>query len=440
MPIIPDNDLLVKAQTLKQDALKILNNPESSAEDLDNAEKMLGDAKEMGGRSARLAALRGKANDLLNSGFQPDGDGDSEDGVRDEKQHGGRGGSGKDDAPKHWGKHFGKFLTSVKGAEKGRVDPRLKYFEPEGEAKDLAESAGSTGGYLVPVEFMPTLMQQVEERAIVRPRAMVIPMTRRTIEVPALKQDGTTAGQPHWFGGMLAFWEAEAANIAETEPAFRNITLTAHELTAVTHVSNNLLADSAVSLSALLTGARGFPGVIAWKEDDAFLNGSGAGEPLGVLNAPATLAVARTTALQVKYDDLANMMGKFLDSGNGIWVAHISVKAALMLMNGPAGNPSYLWGNASQGIPDQLLGYPIVFTEKVSALGTRGDIGLYDFGHYYVGDRQSTTIESSDQARWLKNQTSWKVVHRVDGQPWLNLPFTLKDGTTQISPFVTLAT
>jgi regulation of enolase protein 1 (concanavalin A-like superfamily) len=29
-------------------------------------------------------------------------------------------------------------------------------------------------------------------------------------------------------------------------------------------------------------------------------------------------------------------------------------------------------------------------------------------------------------------------VHRVDGQPWLNAPLTYQDGTTQVSPFVTL--
>lgn len=429
--IIPQNDTMNDAAELKAQALAILQNPAVTAEDLDQAEKMLSDAETLATKSVRLAALRERAN-----AFGATGD---EKGMpRDPRIHG-------DDPSlvKPWNGHFGKFLQAIKNAEKGTVDPRLSYFDsevPGGERKDLAEGAGSTGGYTVPSEFRPLVSQQAEEYSIVRPRAMVIPMTRRQIEVPALKQSGTTAGQPHWFGGMLAFWEAEAATLTETEPAFRNITLTAHELTAVTHVSNNLLADSAVSLSALLTGPRGFPGVIAWKEDYAFLNGEGTGEPLGVLNAAATIGVSRTTGGAVKYDDLVNMLAKFLPSGRGVWVASVSVKAQLMLMNGPSGNPSYLWGNADKGVPDQLLGMPIIFTEKVPALGTKGDISLCDFSHYYVGDRQVTTIESSSQARWLKNQTSWKVVHRVDGQPWLDTYFTLADGSTAISPFVTLNT
>lgn len=425
--------LLSEAQKLKVDALAILGKSDISAEEISTAENMIKDAEEKTSRHLKMNELQGRANSMLETGSDAD--------VTDPAVHGS---DGREEAKK-WNGQFGKFLTAVKGAEKGRVDARLSYFEGEREAKDLAEATGSTGGYLVPTEFRPMLMAEVEENAIVRKRAMVIPMTRRSIDVPALKQDGTTAGQPHWFGGMLAFWEAEAATIAETEPAFRNITLTAHELTAVTHVSNNLLADSAISLSALLTGARGFPGVIAWKEDYAFLRGTGSGEPLGILNAPATLDVDRTGASSgtIVYDDLANMMAAFMPSGKGVWVASIAVKATLLKLAGPTATNyagSYLWGSLKDGVPDQLFGYPIIFTEKTPALGTRGDIMLCDFSHYYVGDRMSTTIESSDQARWLKNQTSWKVTHRVDGQPWLNAPFTLADGSTKISPFVALTT
>ena len=58
-------------------------------------------------------------------------------------------------------------------------------------------------------------------------------------------------------------------------------------------MSNALLADNAVGLEALLT--RLFGGAIAWFEDYAFLNGNGAGKPLGVTNAPAAIAVNRNT-------------------------------------------------------------------------------------------------------------------------------------------------
>lgn len=426
MPDVMQADsLLQQAATLKLQALELINQP-GGAENIEKAEKMLKDAEDMASKSAKMTELKTRADQIGQ--------------VNQSQMH---------DQPKlgAFDGKFGNYLIAVKAASKGRTDARLTYFDGEGPeaTKDMAEGTGATGGFLVPSEFRAELMSAIEESSIVRPRAMVIPMARRTVEVPALKQDGTTAGQPHWFGGMLAYWEAEANAMAETEAAFRNITLTAHELTAVTHASNNLLADSAISLAAVLTGPRGFPGVVAWKEDYAFLNGSGAGEPLGILNSPAMISVDRTGASSgtIVYDDLANMMGAFLPSGKGVWVASISVKAALLKLAGPTATNyagSYIWGSPKDGVPDSLFGFPIFFTEKLPALGTSGDIMLCDFSHYYIGDRQATTIDSTDQARWLRNQTSWKVTHRVDGQPWLNLPFTLADGTTKISPFVKLTT
>ena len=50
-----------------------------------------------------------------------------------------------------------------------------------------------------------------------------------------------------------------------------------------------------------------------------------------------------------------------------------------------------------------------------------------------------TTIDSTDQERWRFNQISWKVTARLDGQPWLSAPLTSNDGTTTVSPFVSLA-
>lgn len=422
--VIQADSLLQEAAQLKAQAMELISQP-GGAENLEKAEKMLDDAEKLATKSAKLVELSSRAGAMQ---------------VKQPEMHG-------IEKPGAFDGKFGNFLLAVKNASRGATNPMLKYFdgEPGAETKDLAEGTGSTGGFLVPSEFRAELMSAVAENSIVRPRAMVIPMARRTIEVPALKQDDTTAGVPHWFGGMMAFWSAEAANMNQADAAFRNVVLTAHELTAVTHASNDLLADSAISLAAILTGPRGFPGVVAWKEDYAFLNGSGAGEPLGILNSPAMIAVDRvgSSSGTIVYDDLVNMMTAFMPSGKGVWIASISVKAALLRLAGPTATNyagSYIWGSPKDGVPDSLFGFPIIFTEKLPALGTSGDIVLADFSHYYIGDRMATTIDSTDQARWLRNQTSWKVVHRVDGQPWLNLPFTLADGTTKISPFVKLTT
>jgi HK97 family phage major capsid protein len=85
-----------------------------------------------------------------------------------------------------------------------------------------------------------------------------------------------------------------------------------------------------------------------------------------------------------------------------------------------------------------LLGRPAFPTEKLPALGTTGDIVLIDPALYVIGDRMSVEIAASEHVNFLKNQMTWRVVERVDGQPWMERPVTLQDGSTQVSPFVVL--
>ena len=82
---------------------------------------------------------------------------------------------------------------------------------------------------------------------------------------------------------------------------------------------------------------------------------------------------------------------------------------------------------------------PVIFTEKTPVVGSAGDVLLADFRYYLIGDRQATTIESTPFTdKWIYDLTTWRVVHRVDGQPWLSAPITLTDGTLTVSPFVIL--
>ena len=135
--------------------------------------------------------------------------------------------------PDEW-KDWGEFLHEVWVAGNPNVrrpeDRRLRRFVEKGEAKDLAEGVGATGGFLVPPEYDMTLRSVLGETSIVRSRATIIRMARRQINIPVLDQTGTTAGVPHWFGGMTFYWAEEAEEKTETDPAFRQIQLVAHKL------------------------------------------------------------------------------------------------------------------------------------------------------------------------------------------------------------------
>lgn len=335
---------------------------------------------------------------------------------------------------------LGEFLKAVRVGGDNRLS---RFDEDHGEVKTaMAENTGATGGFLVPAQFLPQLMAVADPfNEMIRARASIIPMRGRQLNIPVLDQTGTTSGQPHWFGGVVAQWTEEAALKAESEPSFREIKLVAHKLALKAYASDELLADSAIGLEAFLSGPLGFGGAIKWQEDYCFLQGTGAGQPLGVINAGATITIpaqANPPAPASLYTDLVNMLEAFLPGANGVWMLNQRHLSDLLLMNGPAGTPSYLWGNAVQGMPGTLLGMPVYFTEKLPAPGSAGSIVLADWKYYLIGDRQATTIESSIHYRFVYDQTTWRAVHRVDGQPWLSTPLTLQDGSTQVSPFVIL--
>lgn len=311
--------------------------------------------------------------------------------------------------------------------------------------KALAENTGATGGFLVPAEFQARVLSVMQTDTVIRPRANIIRMNRRTVAIPVLNQQGTVSGGASWHGGIIVYYKDEAAALTESSPSWREVELTAHKMTGLTYASNELLADSAVALQDFLMGDMGFPGAIAWRADKDYLQGDGVGKPLGIINSSAAITTggatggaSRVASNDVQYEDLTAMLGKSLPSSNAIWVANQSVLTTLLNMNGPSGNPSYLWGNAVSGIPNTLLGRPIIFTDKLPALGSLGDIILIDPSYYLIGDRQAITMAASIENKFENDQTTWRATMRHDGQPWLQAPITYQDGTTQVSPFVLL--
>ena len=317
----------------------------------------------------------------------------------------------------------------------------------------LAESSGVTGGYTVPPMFAQQLQMLAIEESVVQGMATSMPLTSRTLLVPSLDQTTTNgAGVSNLLSGVQMQWLAEAATRPETEPQFRQTELTAWELSGYAIASNTLLADNAVGLDAVLTML--FSASIAWYTEYAFLQGNGVGKPMGVLNAPATIFVNRDTTSYVHMRDFANLYGTIyfplLKSGKLAYMTHQSALSSVLLANTLAGaTTTYGTGNLvyqpwNQGMkasptPWEVFGCPLYFTEKLPAMGTKGDLILCDWSKYLVGNRMELQIEVSPHVKFLNNQLVWRIVARIDGQPWLNNPVTLADGVKQVSPFVGLS-
>jgi len=340
-----------------------------------------------------------------------------------------------DGAPK---KSFGDWLLHVARNDEPYLE---KSYGTVRTKAALNEASGTGGGYLVPPEFYDGLMRVVAENTFFRRRAFVQPMAAAALQFPYL--DVTTpqaAGVSPFFGGVQMTWTEEAQARSESEPSFKMMELKAHELSGYAVSSNVLLQDAGVGLEKFLLTL--FGQAIGWFEEYAFLQGNGVGKPLGVLNSPAAIAVNRADANKVQLADVAAMLARLLPSSQrrAIWVVHPFVLAQLVQLADAGGNVVWLPGSggAQDGVPGTLFGLPVITSEKVPALGTKGDCCLIDPHMYVIGDRLQIEIAASEHVHFLKNQMTWRVVERVDGQPWLEKPITLQDGASTVSPFVVL--
>lgn len=321
-------------------------------------------------------------------------------------------------------KHFGDYLHTIRT---NPTDARLK---------DLSIGADSGGGFLCPPEFLGRLMQDTIEDSVVRKLATVLPMGSDTLNIPKI-QDTTHAS--NLFGGLVAYWTEEGGQKQETEPVFGNVKLIAKKLVTYTEVNDELLEDSAIALGALLSQM--FATTIAWYEDQAFISGSGVGEPLGFLNSGSKIVITRATGNQIGLADLANLWARLLprSRSKSVWVANPGTIAQLLQLT----TSSLTWLSIDQGLanapPARLLGRPIYFTEQVPALGSEGDICLCNFSYYLIGDRKRVTIDLSPHYKFQNDITCFRGVERVSGMPWVDAPFQPANGAT-LSPFVVLGT
>lgn len=324
-----------------------------------------------------------------------------------------------------------------------------------GEHPELAEALGrveriqnaygtkipADGGFLVPEEFRQTIMQVALEQSVTRPRATVIPMSTQTLDIPAV--DETTHASQSLFGGVICYWAAEAAALTATSAKFARIRLEANKLTAYAEVPSELPEDAPAFEAWFM---QNMPKALAWSEDYAFINGNGAGQPLGWMSAAAALSVTKETgqtADTIVWENLVKGFSRMLPTslGNAVWIANIDTLpelATMALSVGTGGAPVWL-NSGTEGPPARVLGRPLYFTEKVPKLGDAGDINFVDLSYYAIGDRQAMRFGMSEDYLFKNDELAYRLIQRVDGRPTLLSALTPVKSTSTLSAFVKIA-
>lgn len=357
-----------------------------------------------------------------------------------EKELGKMGGT-RDINPEQEFRNIGEYFHAITRARADGIrDPRLDILA---ETRAQSMGTGSEGGYAVPTVFDKTLRAVMAQEGVVRSRATVIPAgypPDAKLDFPALDQ---TSGS-NTYGGVVITHTGEAITMTETSFNLRQVTLEPKELSAYIVVTNKLL-NNWESCGTLI--ARLLSSAMIGAEDYDFLRGDGINKALGVINSPATITVGRSGAGAIAYTDAAAMAARLLRRGGApCWLASQTIIPQLCAMVDAGGHS--VWSGsradalpgAAGPLPTTLLGYPLIFSDRLPALGTSGDLLLTDLSYYLIKDGSGPAIASSEAVYFLSNRTVFRIVWNVDARPWLTEAIGLEGATTStVSPFVMLS-
>ena len=347
---------------------------------------------------------------------------------------------GEDEKDKPVWKSGGEFYHSVMKAGMGETTEKMgAYMEkaPAGQNTIM----DSEGGFLVPLESSMQLVTSMDENAVIAPRCQPLPINNR-IELPYIRDFDKSSS---WAGGVQVAWGKEAGTLSESSAEFGQVELKLNKLHAYVPATDEILDDSAVSMEMIINMLAGI--ALAKETDHQIINGNGAGRPRGIITDAATISIAKTSGQAngtFTFVNALKMWSAISNRNSAVWLMNRQVEEQYWQMNQivGTGGSSVIVTNGRERLPSTLLGAPIIVTEHCQLAGTVGDVILTDLSQYlYATKAGGPDVKSatSIHVKFVTDEVVFRFTKRVDGAGWWKSSQTQKDGTTVISPFVTLA-
>lgn len=335
----------------------------------------------------------------------------------------------------------GEFFKAVyeAGVPSGKVDHRLY-----NAASGLSESVPSDGGFLVESTLSQEIITNAFEYGEIAKICRYQPIGANANGIKINGVDETSRATGSRFGGVRSYWLDEASEKQSSKPKFRQISLELKKNVVLVYATDELLQD-ATALEAFIRLVA--PQEIAFSVQDTIINGTGAGMPLGILNSGCLVTVDKEEGQSPNTIIAENILAMYKrtlgESKNYRWYYNKSCLDqlyALSLSVGTGGVPLFLSGGTIPNQPEnRLLGLPLIECEQCSALSSLGDIILADFSNGYIlADKGGVQADVSIHVRFVWDESVFRFVYRVDGQPVLASAVTPFKGTDTLSHFIAL--
>ncbi len=309
------------------------------------------------------------------------------------------------------------FYADIKAVNKGNAGAQERMAKALGQdVKAMSSLTDAAGGYLTPTIIGSEIIRLRDAAATLRPLFSQITVTSDSYQLPAVT------------GGLTVGWVAELAEKPVSDLTFGQITTSVFTAAGLAAASNQLLADSRPSVDGLINFE--LAKRLAILEEKAFLNGSGTGQPRGILNTSGVGTTALTSTA------VLDLLDAILTAATAVETAHQEYPTAIVLhprtwnrivaARETSTSAQYIIGEganaqgrrASDARPARsLFGIPVYTSSNVPTnLGTgtnesRVIVGVFSEG--LILDRQGITLDESEHVYFTSNQTVFRGEERV---------------------------
>lgn len=311
-------------------------------------------------------------------------------------------------------------------------------------------SDASGGEFLLPLEQEQSIFMIDNAIPGLLQRARMYSMRGRTKRIPYAVQTNEEITRP--LSGISATGIIGEGSTKDTrEPTFGQRLITAYKYAAVAQIADeeyedDMTGDLEPALVQLVGGE-----LMNQFNYDITINGSNSSAPFGALHTSATHAsgntplkkITRTTQNRIKFADALNMYVAHTHGPNSFWLVGRGAFAELPQFELSTGSGTVFQQQmATDPRNGRLLGYPIVITDFLNALGSESDFALINPDHYACALRKQLTVESSIHYAFVNDITTWRFLTRGAGAPIPDAPYAYRSASStnidEHSPFVTL--
>lgn len=306
-----------------------------------------------------------------------------------------------------------------------QTDPRLSRA-----ATGLNTTMPSEGGFLVPAEQSNILLRKaVTSNAILSRVGRPVPDEASSVAyVPTVVESSRANGSR--YGGLSLSWTAEGEALTPSQPSFGRLELRRKRCAGLVAVTDEMLRADAASVTSYLEPL--FAEALADSLAAAVVDGTGAGQPLGVLRSPAKIVVNRSGPKAIAAADVRGMVARLwcgsYPAAN--WLCSESTMPQLLAL---AGTLLTFEGGL------RLAGFPVIPTEYAAPLGTSGDIVLVDLAEYQLSTSE-LRLAFSEHLGFTEGEGYYRLTVNADGCLAWNTAVTPRAGTGDtLSPCVVLS-